>query len=336
MGIKVSVIVPIYNTEQYLQKCINSILNQSFKDFEMILVNDGSTDRSVEIIEKYKTESSNIVVINKENAGLGQARNSALEICNGDYIAFVDSDDCIELDMLKLMYSKSLEQDLDILICNYKFVDVNGVRIRDDNVILNDNEIIDNIECIKRFLVTNTIEGFACNKLFKKELFHNYNIRYPKAMKYEDIPTTMSLLSKANRIGFIDKELYNYLLRENSITSTKTIENTKDYINAHLMVGDILENNSIDSLQKEYDYFYSKRVINEVYRFLRTNNNKEENKLFAEDMIKYMKKISKYNICMSNKYYKKIELLKVMIKFYLYYIYLIKLTLKCKIQRLAN
>lgn len=328
MDIKISVIVPVYNTEKYLKKCIDSILNQSFKEFEIIIVNDGSTDRSADILEEYKTKYDNIVVINKKNEGQGVARNKALEICRGEYIAFVDSDDYIESNMLQSMYTKNLKNDLDIVVCNYKFVDINGNRIRDDNIVLNDNEIINKMECIKRFLVTNTIEGFSCNKLFKKKLFDDKNIRYPESMKYEDIPTIATLLANANRIGFINEEFYNYFLRENSTVNTKTMKNTVDYVKAYFMVGEILKRNFKDRFQNEYDYFYSSRIVNIVYEFLKINSNKEENELFAKDMIKYINKISKYRICFFNSYYKKIQLIKVIIKIYLYYIYLAKLKLK--------
>lgn len=328
MEIKISVIVPVYNTEKYLKKCIDSILNQSFEEFEIIIINDGSTDGSLAIIEEYQAKYDNIVVINKQNEGQGVARNKALEISKGEYIAFVDSDDYIECTMLQSMYTKSLKNDLDIVVCNYKFVDINGHRIRDDNILLNDNEIIDKMECIKRFLVTNEIEGFSWNKLFKKQLFDTTNIRYPEGMKYEDIPTIVSVLVNANRIGFINEEFYNYFLRENSTVSTKTKKNTEDYVKAYFMVGDILEKNFNDRFQNEYDYFYSSRIVNIVYEFLKINSNREENKLFAKGMIKYINKISKYRICFLNIYYKKIQLFKVLIKMYLYNIYVAKYKLK--------
>lgn len=321
MAVKISVIVPVYNVENYIRKCLDSIINQTFKEFELIVVNDGSTDQSLEIVKNYESKYDNIIIINKQNEGQGVARNKALEICKGEYIAFVDSDDYIEPNMLKDMYNKSLEKDLDIVICNYKFVNVNGDKMRDDNIVLNENEIIDNIECVKRFLVTNTIEGFSWNKLFKRKLFYTSNVRYPEKMKYEDIPTIVSLIVNANRIGFINKEFYNYLIRENSTTSTKTIGNTKDYIEAHIMVGGILHKNNINSLENEYEYFYAKRIVNAVRGFLKTNNNKEENIQFANDMVGNIDKINKFRIFILNAYFKKTDALKIIIKIYLYNIY---------------
>jgi glycosyltransferase involved in cell wall biosynthesis len=317
MDIKISLIVPVYNVENYIKKCLDSILNQPFKEFELIVVNDGSTDKSLDILKNYESKYDNIISINKQNEGQGVARNMALDICKGEYIAFIDSDDYIEPNMLISMYNKSLEEDLDIVICNYKIVNINGDRVRYENIVLNDNEIIDNIECIKRFLVTNKIEGFSWNKFFKKKLFEMNNIRYPKGMKYEDIPTVLSLIINAKRVGFINNELYNYLLRDDSTTSTHTIGNMQDYIKAICMIGKKLECNC-NVFEKEYEYYYSKRITNSVWGFLKTNNNKEENILFANNMIGNINRINKFQIFIHNAYFKKIEAIKIVIKIYLY------------------
>ena len=318
-----SVIVPVYNVENYLKKCLDSILNQTFKEFELIVVNDGSTDKSLGILKNYEARYDNIIIINKQNEGQGVARNKALEICKGEYIAFVDSDDYIEPNMLQSMYNKSLEKNLDIVVCNYKFVNANGDRIRDDKIVLNEDEIINNIECIKRFLVTNTIEGFSWNKLFKKRLFEINNIIYPEGMKYEDIPTVLSLLINAKRIGFINNELYNYLLREDSTTGTQTFGNVQDYIKSTCMIGDRLKSSG-NNFENEYEYCYSKRITNAVWAFLRLNNNKEEKIRFANDVIEYINKINKFSLFWRNSYFKKTEALKVLVKIYLYKNYINK------------
>ena len=318
MDVKISVIVPVHNVESYIKKCLDSILNQTFKEFELIVVNDGSTDKSLGILKNYEAKYDNIIIINKQNEGQGVARNKALEICKGEYIAFVDSDDYIEPNMLQSMYNKSLEKNLDIVVCNYKFVNANGDRIRDDKIVLNEDEIIDNRECVKRFLVTNTIEGFSWNKIFKKKLFEKNNIRYPKGMKYEDIPTVLSLLINAKRIGFINNEFYNYLLREDSTTSTKTIQNIRDCVKANCMVGDILKYNGINNFKKEYEFFYAQRIVNTIYGAIKKDKKKEKTIEFARDMVSYINKVNKYKILLFNDYFKKIEAVKVIIKIHLY------------------
>lgn len=318
MGIKISVIVPVYNTQDYLKKCLESIVNQTLTDIEIIVVNDGSTDKSLDILKNYQFKYDNIIIINKQNEGQGAARNKALEICKGDFIAFVDSDDYIEENMLESMFSKSLESDLDVVVCNYKYVNnTEQERKNDNSPVLDEQEIISNVECIKRFLVTETIEGFSWNKLFKRELFNINNIRYPEGMKYEDIPTIVSLLINAKKIGFINSKLYNYVTRENSTTSSQNIQNIRDYIKANCMVGKILEYNDI-TLKNEYEFFYSKRVVNIVYGTIKICKRKDESIKFANDMLENINKVNKFRIFWSNKYFKKIDAVKILIKIYLY------------------
>lgn len=320
MNIKISVIVPVYNTEKYLNKCIDSIINQTFDEMEIILVNDGSTDRSLSILKDYESKYDNIIVIDKVNEGQGVARNTALDICRGNYIAFVDSDDYTEPNMFELMYKKVIDKDLDMVICNYKYVNEFGQRIRHNNVVLNYDEIISSLECMRRFLVTNAIEGFSWNKMFKRSLFDN--TRYPGNMKYEDIPTIAALIANSNKIGFINKELYSYVIRKGSTTSSQTVTNTEDYIDAVYMVGKIINRFHKDALLKAYEYYYSKRIVSTVYGFLKISNIKEDKDNFIEYVDKYMRCISKFSILFRNRYFTKAEKIKTIIKMFLCKIYI--------------
>lgn len=319
MDIIISIIVPVYNTEKYLKKCIDSIVNQKLSELEIILINDGSTDMSLNILRDYESKYDNIILINKENEGQGVARNKALDISRGNYIAFVDSDDFIEPNMLELMYNKIIDENLDMVISNYKYVNESGQQIKDNNIILSENEIIDTLECMKRFLITNTIEGFSCNKLFKKSLFDN--IRYPANMKYEDIPTVATLIANSKRIGFINKKLYNYVIRKDSTTSSQTVINTVDYLKSLYMVGETINKFNIDNLLEEYEYYYSKRVANCVYGFLKTNNSKADKRNFIIYSEKYLKRISKTSIAFSNRYFIITDKIKIIIKILLLNIY---------------
>ena len=119
---KISIIVPVYNVESYLSNCIDSILNQTFKDFELILVNDGSTDKSLEICKHYKNMDDRIFIIDKKNGGLSSARNAGLDIIKGEYIGFVDSDDYIHPQMYELLYKQIIENEADISMCEFKKV----------------------------------------------------------------------------------------------------------------------------------------------------------------------------------------------------------------------
>ena len=219
--------------------------------------------------------------------------------------------------MLQFMYNKCIEQDLDIAVCSYKFVDKNGNIVRNDNIILNEDEIIDNVEAVKRFLTTNTIEGYSWNKIFNRKVFTN--IKYPEDMMYEDIPTVVALLLNADRVGFVNKQLYNYLIRENSTTGTLSIGNTKDNLKSIYMVLEAIQNKGINSLDKEFEY-YSTRIIDSIWAFLKSNKNEKENKEFTLYAREYTKKINKIGILLFNNYFEKIKALKLIVKMYLLHV----------------
>lgn len=213
----ISVIVPVYNVEKYLKICIDSILNQTFKEFELILVNDGSTDNCGKICDIYKSKDKRIRVIHKKNAGLSSARNVGLDLAKGKYIAFVDSDDYINKNMYEILYSNLIKTDADISICNFQYVN--------DNSIININQSIDNYE----YLIFNNIEALnklysennvnvvvAWNKLYKKELFED--LRYTEGRIHEDEFIIHKLLYKSKKIVYNNTELYYYLKRQGSIT----------------------------------------------------------------------------------------------------------------------
>lgn len=213
----ISIIVPVYNVEKYLKRCIDSILNQTFKEFELILVNDGSTDNCGKICDMYKGKDKRVKVIHKKNAGLSSARNVGLDLAKGKYIAFVDSDDYINKNMYEILYSNLIKTDADISICNFQ--DVN------DNSIININQSIDNYEYLifnniqalnKLYLGNNVNIVVAWNKLYKKDLFED--LRYDEGRIHEDEFIIHKLLYKSKKILYTNAELYYYLKRQGSIT----------------------------------------------------------------------------------------------------------------------
>ena len=223
----ISIIVPVYKVEEYLDKCIKSILNQTYTNLEIILVDDGSPDNCGKICDEYAKNDKRIIVIHKENGGLSDARNKGIEIAKGEYIAFIDSDDYIEKDMFEILYNLSVESHSDISMVSYKEIQ--------NEVIINENkEFTENIfeysntEAIKELLKDDKIKNYAWNKLYKKELFKE--IRYPVKMAYEDVGTTYKLFEKANKIIWKDTPKYNYIRRDDSIVSKNTYKNLKDFI----------------------------------------------------------------------------------------------------------
>ena len=209
---KLSIMVPVYKVEKYLRKCIDSILSQTFTDFELILVNDGSPDKSPDICEEYKQRDSRIVVIHKENGGLSDTRNAGLDVAKGDYFGFVDSDDHIAPNMYETLISVMEEKDCDMVICDNYRESPEGITIQNW---LEESKSFNREEAMFQ-LLTDKIGSQAWNKLYKKELFAE--IRYPIGRVYEDIPTTYKYLHRCDKVAYVKTPLYYYTIRGDSIS----------------------------------------------------------------------------------------------------------------------
>jgi glycosyltransferase involved in cell wall biosynthesis len=215
---KVSVIVPVYNVEKYLEKCLDSLISQTHKDIEILVVNDGSTDRSEEIIHHYaKKYPDKIKAFHKENGGLSDARNFGIEIAAGDYIGFVDSDDYVHPSMFEEMAGLAEKHNAEMVICNIRKVNEQGSVIQKLTQIPNMPEKID-LE--NNFSVFSDISYFACNKLFKRSLFKEK--RFKKNVHFEDIQLIPQLLLDCTTIAQTQNYHYQYLERTDSITKTHT------------------------------------------------------------------------------------------------------------------
>ena len=212
---KVSIIVPVYNTGKYLRKCLDSLVKQDFSDYEIIVVNDGSRDNSAEIIAEYVSKYDNVKGFLKENGGLSSARNYGIKKASGKYITFVDSDDYVEVNFLKELYEAITSDDSDIAVCEFSYVYENGNSQRSYS---NLNYTSDSL---KKYLLT---PPMAPIRMFKKELF-NY-LKFKEGIYYEDLDLCPKLVKYAKKISFVDLSLYNYLMRDNSIMHQKEL-NTK-------------------------------------------------------------------------------------------------------------
>lgn len=213
MYYKISVIVPVYNVEPYLAKCLESLINQTLKEIEIIIVNDGSTDGSQKIIEEYSKKYSSIKMFNKPNSGLSDARNYGIEHAEGEYLAFVDSDDWVEPEMMEEMYRLANKHKAEIVFCSLE-------KVAEDNTIIEPlpqmPQSEEKINLKEDFSVFGEMSCFACNKIFKRELFKN--IKFPKDLHFEDVATVPRLFIKATTIAKSDKYFYKYLVRTGSIT----------------------------------------------------------------------------------------------------------------------
>lgn len=225
MGELISVIVPVYNVQKYLEKCVNSIINQTYKNIEIILVDDGSKDSSGKLCDELKRKDNRIKVIHKKNGGLSDARNTGIKMSNGSYIGFVDSDDYIKEDMFEILYNLNKDYSADISIVSfYEIYNGTLISVRDSNKL----EELTKIEAIKELLIDTKIQSYAWNKLFKRELFDS--IQFPINKNYEDIATTLLLFEKANKVVLLEEPKYYYARRDDSILGKRSFKTYKDYL----------------------------------------------------------------------------------------------------------
>lgn len=288
---KVSIIVPIYNCEKYLDEAIQSLLNQGIKECEFILVNDGSTDNSLNIANEYKKLDSRIKIINQVNQGVSVARNTGIEAAQGEYIGFIDGDDWIEFDMYKTLYDIATKNNLDLIISDFE-QELDGKKIINKlditaNSIVNKEDIINNI--LPQFLQHEKLNT-VCNKLFKREIMQRFNIRFPKGVALgEDGFFNINYFSNAESLMYIDYCGYHY--REVEGSATRNIFE-KDYFNRALEV----YNEEIPSIY--YSYFkdeYLKELkaikfISNIISYTHIYFNPQTNIAFKE-RYKYIKKM---------------------------------------------
>lgn len=210
----VSVIVPCYNVEQYLPKCIDSILNQTYKNLEVWLVDDGSPDKCGAICDEYAKKDGHIKVIHKKNGGLADARNVALDVMTGEYVVCVDSDDYISSTHIEGLYHLIEKYGADVAVnnsCNF----LEGTIPHSAKKVEKDIVFGTGLKAVEAMFYQELFDTCAWGKMYKADLFDG--IRYPKGLLFEDLPTTYRLLLKANKVAFNDEQSYFYLLRSNSI-----------------------------------------------------------------------------------------------------------------------
>lgn len=228
---KISVIVPVYNVEKYVHRCIDSIINQTYKDIEIILVDDGSTDKSGEICDDYAKLDTRIKVIHKKNGGLSDARNIGIENSTGEYISFVDSDDYIHYDMIKCLYINIKEYKANISICGYEKTYCDNMK-NIGAVELKDIQCLNNVEAIHLLFDENLDSNFvvAWGKLYQRKLFKD--IIYPINKIHEDEFTTYKLLYTSKKIVYDSTQLYYYYQRNDSIMNREFNEKRLDVFDA--------------------------------------------------------------------------------------------------------
>lgn len=264
----ISIIVPIYNVEKYLNKCIESILHQTYENFELILVDDGSPDSCGKICDDYANCDRRIKVIHKKNGGLSDARNAGIEIAKGEYIGFVDSDDYISPDMYKILLEDCLRNQADIAMCG-RYVVSESYKILKQEFVVDSPKKYNSEIAIGKLLLWDSCDSAAWDKLYKKSLFDG--IRYPIGVMSEDYDVTCRLFAKANQIIHVGKALYYYVQRNGSITKQDFNRKRFETIYQVYNLGSFV-NHIFPKLKKNVGFFVAQHLISLERYSLRCND----------------------------------------------------------------
>lgn len=284
---KVSVIVPVYNTSQYLSKCLDSLLVQTLDELEIIVVNDGSTDNSQEIIDEYASKHSKIKAFEKPNGGLSDARNFGLEQTSGEFIGFVDSDDYVSTEMFERMYEKAMEHGAEIVLCDLEKVNEKGEAFRD---LPQSPQLPERIELEKDFRIFGEMACFACNKLFKVDLFQKH--KFQKGIHFEDIELIPKLVLDSKIIAKINEPFYKYFERQDSITKTHTRKGLDMFL-AIQNVKEAFDKSDYKGFQEDFDRFF---MFQGYYSYLAYVAFVKDKKLKKEMLEELERQIKHYSI----------------------------------------
>lgn len=241
----ISIIIPIYNVEDYIQECLDSILNQTYKNLQIIIVDDGSTDNSLKIVETYKSKFNNIIILSQKNKGVSEARNLAFKYIQGEYVMYIDSDDFLQKNMMEILFDEAKKHDADITICEYYVYydkDTNKNFIQRYNV--NFGVPYDKFY-IMNMMLNFKLQGQLWHKLFKTKLLKTNNFQFEPGRYIQDIFPVFKMVSKSENIIFIDKPLYFYRQRETSTVHKKGMKIADDYYFAMKSIIKYINNNNI-------------------------------------------------------------------------------------------
>ena len=246
---KVSLIIPVYNVENYIEKCLNSVVNQTLKDMEVIIVNDGSKDLSKQKIQKYLEKYPWIKYLEKENGGLSDARNYGMPYATGKYIAFLDSDDYVEKTMYEEMYNIAEKENADMVDCDFVWEYPNRKRKDIGEIYKTKKEMIEKCRVV------------AWNKIIKREILEKTKIKFPVGLRYEDMEFFYKLVPYINKVSFIKKCFVHYVQRENSIANTQNVRTKEIFIILDNIISYYKEKGLYDEYRDELEYIYVKFLL---------------------------------------------------------------------------
>ena len=247
---KVSVIIPVYNVENYIEKCLDSVVNQTLEDIEIIIVNDGSEDKSKQKIEKYlENYPDKIKYLQKENGGLSSARNFGIPYATGQYIAFLDSDDYIELTAYEEMYKIAKQENADMVECDFIWEYPNKKRKDIGEIYQNKKEMLEKARVV------------AWNKLIKREIIEKERLEFPTGLRYEDVAFFYQLVPYLNKVGFVKKCLIHYIQREDSIANTQNIRTKEIFTVLENVISYFQEKGFYEEYKQQLEYNYVRFLL---------------------------------------------------------------------------
>lgn len=311
--IKISVIVPVYNLEDKIERCIESLINQTLKDIEIIVIDDGSTDKSLEKIQRFKEK--NIKTITQKNSGASFSRNQGINLARGEYITFLDGDDWIEKNAYEVMYKYAKSESLDCLICDYKEESSENQLICNDYFIKEKYRLIDKNDYLKKLFSWNGVAPAVWNKLIKRDIYRKSLVRFPENIFLgEDFSLTSRILIRCEKIGKLSESFVHYVQHLNQGTKKRKENQILDLFIAHDIVKQDYESQNI---YEEYKELLEISKIKLIYKdFFKLNlvikNEKEREAIerFCSDF-KEIKKSKEYKKIVLNrrircelKYYK--------------------------------
>lgn len=290
---KLSIIVPVYGVEKYIDKCLNSLVKQSLKEIEIIVVNDGTKDNSQKIIDKYvKKYPDKIKSYIKENGGQGSARNYGLKKATGEYIGYVDSDDFVEKDMYKKLYNKAKENNYDIVVCGNYNVSEDYQNKNIDAFINNYNTDLENIFFGKMAV---------WNKIYKRDILIKNKLEFKEKVWYEDLAFTLKAIMNSNTFAFIDEPLYDYLIREGSTMNNSNVKRNLEILEAFNDILSYIQHNKKEEYFSKIEFLAIDHIyISAIVRVLKAEADDKVKRETINKLIDYMNK--KFPNYKNNKY----------------------------------
>lgn len=294
---KVTIIIPVYNVEKYIRECLNSIINQTYKNIEIIVVIDGSKDGSSKIVYEFVKKDSRIKVIDRENKGVYESRIDGIKASTGEYLIFVDSDDTIKENMVEVLLNEIISSDTDLVRCKW-LTKINNKYIKEKVSIDNYNKILKkDFEPYLYDLLYNTIFfNSMCRQIIKKEVLKNIDMGNSNLKYGEDLAFECKILNNINSFKIIDEYLYIYNIHEDSITNKKSLKTIEkkilDLIYVNEILYDYIDNFNIKNKQRYYNAVISKLYVNITYQLINLSDTTKKYSEFKRIMNLIYKEIN--------------------------------------------